>query len=127
MGLPEALMGIIRLSIWTWVACAIGIGASVAPLGAQGDVATRGAEVYVAQKCALCHSIAGKGNARGALDDVGSRLTADEIRMWIVDATGMTEKTEAARKPVMRNYKLSNEDLAALVAYLEAQKAPKAP
>jgi mono/diheme cytochrome c family protein len=103
---------------------------NVAPAHAQAGATTaaRGAEVYAAQKCALCHSIAGKGNQRGALDDVGSRLTADELRMWIVDATGMTEKTKAARKPVMRNYKLSNEDLAALLAYLESLKAtPKAP
>jgi mono/diheme cytochrome c family protein len=120
-----------RMSIWTSLACAIGIGAGLAvvPVQAQSGATTaaRGAEVYVAQKCALCHSIAGKGNQRGALDDVGSRLTADELRQWIVDATGMTEKTKAARKPVMRNYKLSNEDLAALVAYLESLKAPKAP
>jgi mono/diheme cytochrome c family protein len=115
----------------TSLACTIGLGLAltVAPMQAQSGATTaaHGAEVYVAQKCALCHSIAGKGNPRGALDDVGSRLTPDEIRQWIVDATGMTEKTKAARKPVMRNYKLSVEDLAALVAYLESLKAPEAP
>jgi mono/diheme cytochrome c family protein len=105
------------------------VGIAVVPAAAQDATATaaRGAEVYGSQKCALCHSVAGKGNPRGALDDVGSRLTPDELRMWIVDATGMTEKTKAARKPVMRNYKLSNEDLAALLAYLESLKTPKAP
>jgi mono/diheme cytochrome c family protein len=35
-------------------------------------------KVYADQKCATCHSIAGRGNAKGALDDIGSRLTADE-------------------------------------------------
>ena len=35
----------------------------------------RGMQVYAAQKCSVCHSIAGKGNKKGALDDVGSKLT----------------------------------------------------
>jgi mono/diheme cytochrome c family protein len=122
-------MGFRRLGIGILLACAIGVGIAVAPVAAQDGTTTaeRGAEVYGAQKCALCHSIAGKGNPRGVLDDVGIRLTPDELRMWIVDATGMTAKTKAARKPVMRNYKLSNEDLAALLAYLESLKTPKAP
>ena len=40
----------------------------------------RGVKVYADQKCAVCHAIGGKGNAKGALDDTGSRLTADDIR-----------------------------------------------
>jgi mono/diheme cytochrome c family protein len=82
----------------------------------------RGAEVYAAQKCGVCHSIAGVGNQRGALDGVGSKLTEEEIRAWIVDAAGMTEKTGAARRPVMRSYKLAPEDLDALVRFLFALK-----
>lgn len=78
----------------------------------------RGVEVYAAQKCAVCHSIAGVGNRRGALDGVGTKLTPEEIRAWIVDATGMTAKTKALRRPVMRDYKLPPEDLTALVAYM---------
>jgi mono/diheme cytochrome c family protein len=83
----------------------------------------RGQKVYVAQKCGTCHSIAGKGNAKGPLDNVGAKLTADEIREWIVDAPGMTAKTKAARKPVMKAYKtLPKEDLDALVAYMQSLK-----
>jgi len=52
--------------------------------------AAKGAKVYADQKCSLCHSIAGKGNAKGALDDVGSKLKAEEIREWILDPVGMT-------------------------------------
>ena len=40
----------------------------------------KGAAVFVAQKCSLCHALDGKGNAKGALDTVGSKLKADEIR-----------------------------------------------
>jgi mono/diheme cytochrome c family protein len=95
------------------------------PLAAQtaaGEATSRGAQVYAEQKCAVCHSIAGKGNQKGALDDVGSRLSADEIRLWMVDAKGMTAKTKAERKPPMREYKLSKEDLDAVVTYLGTLK-----
>jgi mono/diheme cytochrome c family protein len=83
----------------------------------------RGMKVYVDQKCATCHSIAGKGNAKGALDDVGSRLTADEIRAWMVNPAEMTKKTKAERKPPMRAYpNLAKEDLDAVVAYMMSLK-----
>ena len=80
-------------------------------------------KVYADQKCAACHSIAGKGNQKGALDDVGSRLTMDEIRAWIVNPAEMTKKTKAERKPPMRAYpKLPKEDLDAIVAYMLSLK-----
>jgi mono/diheme cytochrome c family protein len=85
--------------------------------------AARGEKVYVEQKCSICHSIAGKGNPKGALDDVGRRLTADEIRLWIVSPADMTKKTKAERKPPMRAYpNLAKEDLDALVAYMMGLK-----
>ena len=83
----------------------------------------RGMKVYADQKCATCHSIAGKGNAKGALDDVGSRLTADTIRAWLVNPAEMTKKTNAERKPPMRAYpNLAKEDLDAVVAYMMSLK-----
>jgi mono/diheme cytochrome c family protein len=83
----------------------------------------RGMKVYTDQKCAVCHSIGGKGNLKGALDDVGSRLTADEIRAWLVSPIEMTKKTKAERKPPMRAYpNLAKEDLDALVAYMVSLK-----
>ena len=103
--------------------CAALVAATTSPLLAQGSAAV-GATVYAAQKCGVCHSIAGVGNRRGALDNVGTRLTPEEIRLWIVDATGMTEKTKAPRRPVMRNYVLPAADLAALVTYLASLKTP---
>jgi mono/diheme cytochrome c family protein len=59
---------------------------------AAQDAKARGEKVYADQKCSLCHSIGGKGNAKGPLDEVGSKLSADEIRAWITDAKGMTAK-----------------------------------
>ena len=86
------------------------------------DLKAKGAEVFTAQKCSLCHSIAGKGNPKGALDDVGTKAKPDEIRQWIVDAKGMTVKTQATRKPEMKAYTLPKEDVDALVAYLSSLK-----
>jgi mono/diheme cytochrome c family protein len=89
------------------------------------DAATieRGMKVYADQKCSVCHSIAGKGNAKGVLDGVGSRLTAEEVRLWIVNPAEMTKKTNAARKPPMRAYpNLPKEDLDSLVAYMLSLK-----
>ena len=93
-------------------------------VSAQGNAQIeRGMKVYTDQKCAVCHSIAGTGNAKGALDDVGSRLTPDEIRAWLVNPAEMTKKTKAERKPPMRAYpNLAKEDVDALVAYLLSLK-----
>ena len=83
----------------------------------------RGMKVYADQKCSVCHSIAGKGNQKGALDDVGSRLTTDEIRAWLVTPAEMTKKTKAERKPPMRAYpNLAKEDLDGIVAYMASLK-----
>jgi mono/diheme cytochrome c family protein len=89
---------------------------------AQGDATAKGAQVYAAQKCSVCHSIAGKGNVKGPLDGVGSKLTVQDIREWIVDAKGMTAKTKAPRKPEMRHYALPPDEVDTLVAYLASLK-----
>lgn len=99
---------------------AIVVSVSVAPsVFAQGSA---GEKLFTEQKCTLCHAIAGKGNAKGPLDEVGSKLTADEIREWISDAKAMTAKTKPTRKPEMKAYALPKGDVDALVAYLSAMK-----
>jgi mono/diheme cytochrome c family protein len=101
---------------------------SAACMGAPafaGDAAQveKGKVLFTAQKCTLCHSIAGKGNPKGSLDDIGSKLKADEIRKWLVSPTEMAEKAKAPRKPPMKSYEgLAKADLDALVAYLESLK-----
>lgn len=82
-----------------------------------------GMKVYAAQKCNVCHAIGGKGKKTGPLDGVGTKLTEDEIRQWLVNAPEMTKKTNAKRKPVMKNYaKLPKEEIDALVAYMQSLK-----
>lgn len=83
----------------------------------------RGIAVYGEQKCSLCHSIGGKGNPKGALDDVGSKLSADDIKAWITTPKEMAEKSKSERKPPMKAYpNLPAADLSALVGYLQSLK-----
>lgn len=92
-----------------------------APAAAQ-DLKAKGEKLFVDQKCTLCHAIAGKGNVKGPLDDVGSKESAADIRAWITDANSMTAKTGATRKPAMKQFTLDKNDVDALVAYLTTLK-----
>jgi mono/diheme cytochrome c family protein len=96
----------------------------VAPAPSSGQTAEEGQKLYAAQKCAICHSIAGAGNKRGPLDGVGTKLTAEEIRAWILTPTEMAAKAKATRKPPMKAYtSLPAANVDALVAYLLTLKA----
>jgi mono/diheme cytochrome c family protein len=94
--------------------------------GGQDDAAKikRGQEVYAAQKCQMCHSIAGKGGKQSALDGVGKKLSADDIRHWIVNPNDMAAKTKSTKTPRMPNLynKLPAADIDALVAYMVSLK-----
>jgi mono/diheme cytochrome c family protein len=88
------------------------------------DKAEKGMQVFTAQKCNVCHSIAGKGKKNGPLDDVGSRLSAAEIKQWILDPVVMAEKREpkSTRKPPMKKKPLPADEVDALVALLSGLK-----
>jgi len=94
-----------------------------APADAQNAAVERGMKVYAESKCSMCHSVAGKGNAKGVLDAIGTKLSADEIRQWLVDPQTMRDKTYAERKPIMKSFAtLPKDDLDALAAYLQTLK-----
>ena len=90
---------------------------------AAQSTAADGEKVFAAQKCTICHAVGAQGNKKGPLDNVGAKLTADEIRMWITQAPVMAAKVKAERKPAMKAFTaLSKEDVDALVAYLQTLK-----
>ena len=92
------------------------------------DAVERGRKLYADNRCATCHSVAGKGNPRGPHDGVGARLSAAEIREWIRDPRGMARKTKAARKPPMPLYEhMKPAEVDALVAYLSSLKSAPSP
>jgi mono/diheme cytochrome c family protein len=95
-------------------------GAGAAPTAAA---IAQGEKVFAAQKCSLCHAIAGKGNKNGPLDGVGSKLSAADIRAWIVTPVEMSKKQSSTRKPPMKSFaSLPQADVDALVAYLQSLK-----
>ena len=90
----------------------------------DAEVVKKGTQVYAAQKCSVCHAIAGKGGKSSALDGVGGKLSADDIRQWILDPVAMAKKANSTKKPPMpKKYdKLPAADLDALVAYMQSLK-----
>ena len=70
-----------------------------APHAARAQDAAKGQAVYAAQKCSVCHSIAGAGGKSSPLDGVGAKLSADDVRQWIVDPVAMTKKSGSTKKP----------------------------
>jgi mono/diheme cytochrome c family protein len=92
--------------------------------GQDAAAVKRGQEVYTAQKCQICHGIAGKGSKANPLDGVGTKLTAADIRQWITHPTEMTAKVKSTKKPPMPNKygSLPAADIDALVAYMQSLK-----
>jgi mono/diheme cytochrome c family protein len=90
---------------------------------AQDAKVQAGMKVYEAQKCSMCHAIAGKGNAKNALDGVGKKLTEAQIKEWIVTPAEAATKAKSTAKPPMKAYdKLPAADVDALVAYMKSLK-----
>ena len=100
----------------------VGIAASL-PAAGQ-DAVKRGQEVYTAQKCAVCHSIAGKGGKASPLDGVGGKLSADDIKQWITHPKEAAAKANSTKKPAMpaKYGTLPAADIDALVAYMASLK-----
>jgi mono/diheme cytochrome c family protein len=95
--------------------------AAAVPASAQGK-AEQGATLFSAQKCTMCHSVAGKGNPKGPLDAMIAKNKAEHIRQWLQDPEGMRTKQNATRTPAMKPMKLSADQIDALVAYLTSAK-----
>ena len=115
----------LRFVIAIAAAAVLGFAATA---GAQDKaLIEKGAKVYAAAtpKCSTCHSIAGVGKATGKLDGVGAKLTADDIRQWMMDPKAAAAKHKSTAKPAMpATYatKIAKDDMDALVAYLSSLK-----
>jgi len=110
--------------LFRWAVGLTIVAAASSAAAQTADQIARGTKVFGEQKCSMCHSVAGKGNSKGVLDDVGARLSGTEIREWLVDPDTMRKKANAERKPPMKSFaKLSKDDLDGLVAYLQSLKS----
>jgi mono/diheme cytochrome c family protein len=107
-------------------ALALALNTVAPPTASAQDAALvkRGTEVFAAQKCSVCHAIAGKGGKSSPLDGVGAKLSADDIRKWIISPAEMTAKTKSTKKPPMpaKWANLPAADVDALVAYMASLK-----
>ncbi len=103
---------------------AVGLLFTTAPLAGQGD--DKGMKAFKTYKCTQCHSIAGVGNKKGALDEIGSKLTPAEIKAWITDPEAMRAKTQPppTRKPPMKKQSIPAADVDVLVGMLKEMKKP---
>jgi len=120
------LMRLTTRGILFLAALTIGARIAAAPVAAAGqdDPVKKGAAVYTAQKCSLCHAVAGKGNKQNPLDGVGAKLSADDIKQWITHPTDAAAKAKSTKKPPMPDKygKLPAADIDALVAYMQSLK-----
>jgi mono/diheme cytochrome c family protein len=107
-----------RIVMAGFVASAMVAGTALA----QDPKVQKGMQVYTAQKCSKCHSIAGKGNAKGKMDGIGAKMTPAELKQWVVDPVGMAAKEKKDRKPPMKKVAMSGDDVDAVVAYLSTLK-----
>ena len=105
--------------------------ASAAPASPKVEVPGADARVGIGKqlfaemnpRCTVCHSLEGKGNPKGPLDDVGSRFEAEGIKQWLRTPSEMAKKHGRDRKPAMVPYpELTDEELDALAAYLVTLK-----
>jgi len=93
------------------------VGRAEEPAKTDAAAIDKGKEVYSAQHCSMCHAIAGKGNPKTPLDEVGGKLKPEEIRKYI------TSPKEVKADSKMKAYpSLPAADLDALVAYLSSLK-----
>jgi cytochrome c2 len=105
------------------VAVAVALLALAGSSFAQDAKVEKGKEVFAANKCSMCHSIAGKGNPKGPLDEVGSKVSAAEMKQWLTDPAAMAVKEKKDRKPPMRSFaSMPADDRDALIAYLQTLK-----
>ena len=102
----------------------LAVGFAMARPAAGQDAVKKGQEVYTAQKCQMCHAIAGKGSKANPLDGVGGKLSADDIKQWITHPKEAAAKAKSTKKPPMpsKYAGLPAADLDALVAYMQSLK-----
>jgi cytochrome c553 len=114
-----------------WLVASL-VGAAGVTLGAQDSrLVDQGRKAYDAQKCATCHVIAGKGGTMTRLyplDGIATKMSAADIRRWIVAPAEMEARLPSPPKLKMsaKKYVLSDADVDALAAYMATLKDAKA-
>lgn len=94
-----------------------------APALAQDPGIAAGEKLFVAQKCSICHAVAGKGNVKHPLDGAGARMSPDVVKLWLTDPKAAEAKAGKKASPPMKSFAaLPAADIDALVAYVMSLK-----
>ena len=121
-----------RIIVGSVMVIALALTLSVRAHGAapvQGDAAkiAAGKTAFTTQKCGTCHMINKVGGkTASALDGIGGKLSAADIKKWLTATAEMEGKLP--KKPTvsmatwMKSKKLSDADVDALVAYMASLK-----
>ena len=105
------------------VAAGAVVSAWMVPVAAQDTPAVKGQQLFAAQKCSICHAVAGKGNVKHPLDGAGARLDAATVKLWLTDPKTAETKTGKKATPPMKSFaSLPAADIDALVAYVLSLK-----
>ena len=109
-----------------FVLALIGVGfVSTVTLAAQDQKKVdEGKQLFTSKQCTMCHQVAGKGNKANPLDGVGSKLTAADMKKWLTKPEEMEAKLDHKPPLKMSSKKLNlkNEEVDALIAYLQTLK-----
>lgn len=104
-------------------------GPAPAPAGGGGDIMKLGEEQWQLQECYNCHKIRGEGGKKRGpeLDNIGSLLTMEEIKLKILDpksfmAEGFEKEWEKGRMPDKFKDVMSDGEVTALATWLSEFK-----
>ena len=97
------------------VSLAVASGVTIAAQDAKQVEA--GKKLYETYNCQKCHKIAGVGKLT-TLDGVATKLTAEDIRKWLVSPDEMTAKLKKKPKVKMKKQDYKPGEVEVMMAYL---------
>ena len=110
-------------ALW-WVIVA-GVVMSVAGIYTQTPKQVEtGQALFAKHGCAKCHQAAGRGNKMFPLDGIASKMSAADMRNWLVNPAEMEKKLPKPPplKMSAQKYNFKPEEIDALMAYLQTLK-----
>lgn len=105
-----------RPFVFTTILLAAASGAAVAAQDAKQVEA--GKKLYETYSCQKCHRIGDVGSKISPLDHVATKLTAEDIRKWLVSPEEMTAKLKKKPMVKMKKQEFKAGEVDALVAYM---------
>jgi cytochrome c2 len=112
-------------------AIAVGVmlaGSAMAAQAPDPKLAATGKKLYTTYKCDKCHTIAGRGTKKpdGELDDIGTKLSAADIKKWLTTPATMEAALKTPPKGTdsmanaLKTKGIEPGEVDALVAYMQS-------